>query len=406
MRKRLFVLLGAASLVAGMAAVPAVASAAPHPTTVYHAPVAGPYKAVCQVSHSSKWAGCFAMVHTNAKGQPEVFPYQTGYGPQQLHTAYDLPNTTEASGTQTIAVVDAGSLPDIANDIATYDSAFGLPTFNQCKSKTQLHCWAEVNQNGSVNNLPPPVPGWTLEASLDVEMAHAICPNCRVVMMAANSQSLSDLSTAVNTAAARGATEISNSYGYFGEDCTQSGYNHPGIAVTVAAQDDGHGLDCPAPLNTVVSVGGTSLHLTSGGQYSSESVWSGTGGGCSTLNKAQPWQLSAANWSTIGCGNGRGENDVSAVADPNTGVAVYDQYDGGWFQVGGTSVATPLIAGVYALAGNASSVSYPAELAYENVSQLHDITTGNDGSCGVQCNGLVGYDLPTGVGSPDGLGGF
>jgi len=408
-RKRLFVLVGAAALVAGLTAVPAVtAGAAPRAATVYHPPVAGSSRAVCKTSYSPKWSGCFALVHTNADGRAVTFNSPVGYGPSQIHSAYSLPTTT--AGNNTIAVVDAGSLPDIANDIATYDSTFGLGNFPECTSAKQFDCWAELNQNGKPQPLPAPVAGWPLEESLDVEMAHATCQNCRVVLMAANSENDPDLATAVDSAARLHANEISNSYGDYGYDCTQSedpGYNHPHIAITVSAGDSGHALSCPAVLSSVVSVGGTSLFLTNSGQYSSESVWSGTGGGCSTANQAPPWQKSATNWSTIGCGTGRGMNDVSADSNPSTGVAVYDQYDyNGWVQVGGTSVASPMLAGVYALAGNAATVAYPSKLAYENPSAFHDVTAGSNGSCGVQCNALTGYDLPTGIGSPDGLGGF
>src|SRR5262249_15633167 len=161
---------------------------------------------------------------------------------------------------------------------------------------------------------------------------------------------------------AQGADVISNSYGNFGQDCApNAAYDHPGIAVTVSAGDDGFGIACPAVMNTVVAVGGTRLNLDGSNHYVSESVWSGSGSGCSTKNTARPWQKAESTWGTIACGTGRGMNDVAADASPATGAAVYDTFGfGGWVTVGGTSLSSPLIAGVYALAGNASSFSYPA----------------------------------------------
>jgi subtilase family serine protease len=159
-----------------------------------------------------------------------------------------------------------------------------------------------------------------------------------------------------------------------------------------------------------VAVGGTNLQLNPDNTYLSETVWDGTGSKCSTLISAQSWQASATNWGAIGCGTKRGMNDVSADADPATGAAVDDSYGGfGWVQVGGTSLSAPLIAAVYALAGNASSYAYPAQSVYLFPGSLHDVTTGSNGSCGsfpLQCQGGVGYDLPTGIGTPNGLGGF
>lgn len=407
MRKRLVVFLSAFGLVGALCAIPGVAGAAP---------TSGGLQAVCGVTHSTTYAECFAMVRTGADGAPIVSATPEGYSPQQFHTAYNLPDTTAAAKTQTIALVDAYADPNIKSDLATYDSTEGLPVFKECTSKTQKSCFAVLNEEGKVSPLPGGDSDWGLEESLDVEVSHAICPTCRIVLFEANSNSFSDLATAVDTAASLGATEISNSYGSYEDDCSPSeapGYNHPNIAVTVSAGDYDAGVACPAVQNTVVAVGGTSLYLNSNGSYNYETVWNtaqgeeGTGGGCSTANTAQSWQTAVSTWAEIGCGSGRGMNDVSADADPYTGAAVYDSYGyGGWIEVGGTSLASPLTAGVYGLAGNASSVAYPAQLAYENAGDLHDVTQGNDGTCGVQCNALTGYDLPTGLGSPNGLGAY
>jgi subtilase family serine protease len=214
----------------------------------------------------------------------------------------------------------------------------------------------------------------------------------------------------VNSAARLGATVISNSYG--GSDSSaMSAYNHPGIAITASSGDGGYGVESPASFNTVVAVGGTTLTLGAGNTYGGEAVWSGAGSGCSSLNTAQSWQTAASGWAQTACGTKRGVADVAADADPASGAAVYDStaYQGqkGWFQVGGTSLSAPLIAAVFALAGNAGSVNYAASLPYANTASLHDVTSGSNGSCSTTiCRGAAGYDGPTGVGTPNGTGGF
>jgi hypothetical protein len=193
-----------------------------------------------------------------------------------------------------------------------------------------------------------------------------------------------------------------------------------GLGVTRAElpRDALHGyarFGFPAASPDVIDVGGTTLKLTqSNGVYSwaGETTWSGSGSGCSLYFSAQAWQASAAGWSATGCGAARGVADVAADADPNTGAAVYDttKYNGrsGWFQVGGTSLASPLVAAVYALAGNAASVEYPATISYTHTASLHDVTAGPaTGSCTTTaCKAGPGYDGPTGVGTPNAIGGF
>jgi subtilase family serine protease len=231
-------------------------------------------------------------------------------------------------------------------------------------------------------------------------------------LVEANSSSLSNLEAAVNTAVTLKATEISNSYGgseFSGEtsEANASAYSHPGIAVTVSSGDNGYGsFGFPAASPGVVAVGGTTLNLNTNNSYNSETVWSGTGSGCSLYTTAQSWQASLTP-----CNGKRGVADVAADADPSTGAAVYDsvKYQGrsGWFQVGGTSLSSPLVAGVYALAGNAASVSFPASIPYAHTSSLHDVIEGSDGSCStIMCKAGSGYDGPTGVGTPKGVTGF
>jgi subtilase family serine protease len=331
----------------------------------------------------------------------------TGYGPAEFHGAYSLPITATAA--QTITIVDAYDDSTIASDLNYYDSYYGLPACT-----TSNGCFQKLNQYGQAYNYPSKNSGWALEISLDVETAHEICQSCKIVLIEASSSSISNLDAAENEAVALGATEISNSWGggeYSSETADQT-FNHPGIAITVSSGDNGYGsFGYPAASPYVVAVGGTTLNLASGNTYGSETAWNGSGSGCSSYEAAQSWQTSLSNWNLTGCGTNRGVADVAADADPNTGAAVYDstRYEGqkGWFQVGGTSLGSPLVAAVFALAGGTSTVSYAAQLPYGNPSALHDVTSGSTGSCGtIMCTAGTGYDGPTGLGTPNGLGAF
>jgi len=366
-----------------------------------------PHRAVCTDVVANGLAHCQADVVTDGQGTPAAATGPSGYGPAQFHSAYGLPAT--AATRQTIAIVDAYDDPTIASDLNAYSTQFGLP---QCDAANP--CFQKVNQNGQARSYPRADSGWSLEIALDVEVAHGICPNCKILLVEASSASMSNLEAAVNEAARLGATEISNSYGgsEFSGEKTDTAYKHPGVAVTVAAGDGGYGsFGFPAASPYVVAVGGTTLTLGTGGAWAGETAWSGGGSGCSSYLLGQSWQTSLANWSLSGCGTKRGVADVAADADPSTGAAVYDttRYGGrsGWFQVGGTSLSSPLVAGIYALAGNASSTAYPASLAYANTAALHDVSAGSTGSCAtLMCIAGAGYDGPTGVGSPIGLGAF
>jgi subtilase family serine protease len=366
----------------------------------------------CPVSTSPSRAECFALVRSGTGGRSAASPFNTptGYGPGKLHTAYGLPTTL--SGNQTIAIVDAFDAPNIVSDLADYSTFYGIPLLPTCTAIVTTSCFSVLNQNGQASPLPAPDYGWAVEISLDVEIAHGICQNCKILLIEANNGKLANLGTAVNTAVAKGADVVSNSYGSYGGRCAAKGYNHKNVAVVVAAGDRGFRIACPASLSTVVSVGGTTLSLASDGTYISESAWSGTGSGCSSSSMAKVWQSALSNWAATGCGTHRAMNDVSAVADPATGVSVYDTYFSfglDWQTVGGTSVSAPLIAATYALAGNASSWAYPAKSLYDGTSALRDVTSGSNGTClahPLRCNAGAGYDLPTGLGTPHGLGAF
>ncbi|MEA2506885.1 MAG: hypothetical protein QOH48_1503 [Actinomycetota bacterium] len=354
-------------------------------------------------------ARCLSRVVTDAHGNPLATTGPRGYGPAQFHGAYSLPTTGPAG--QTIAIVDAYNDPTAKADLNTYDTTFGLPSFPNCGSGVTASCFQKVDQTGGTA-YPRTDPGWALEIALDVETAHQICRNCKILLVEANTASFSNLATAENTAVRLGADAISNSYGGNELSSTNGGaYDHAGIAITASSGDNGYGVESPASYNTVVAVGGTTLKITSSNTYSSESVWSGSGSGCSHYFSARSWQTAAAGWSATACGSKRGVADVAADADPNTGAAIYDstRYSGqvGWFQVGGTSLSSPLIAAVYGLAGNEATVTYPSSIPYAHVSSLHDVTTGSNGSCGTtMCKGAPGYDGPTGVGTPKGITAF
>jgi hypothetical protein len=378
---------------------------------------AKPERAVCPGPAASGFARCHAHVVLDGHGSPAAGAIPPGYGPAQLHGAYSLP--TAAPLAQTIAIVDAYDDPSARNDLTVYDKTFGIPDLPTCPSTSlsATSCFLKVNQQGSTSRLPSANAGWALEIALDVETAHEICQTCKVVLVEASSASDANLDAAETTAVKLGATEISNSWGtsgeYTGEVSENVFFDHPGIAITAAAGDNGYErFGFPAASPDVIDAGGTTLALGAGNVYGSEKDWSGSGSGCSLLFSAQSWQAGATGWLATGCGSFRGISDVAADADPNTGASVYDttRYGGraGWFQVGGTSLASPLIAGVYALAGNAASVSYPASLAYANPTKLHDVIEGPaTGKCSTTaCKAAVGYDGPTGLGSPNGLAGF
>jgi subtilase family serine protease len=364
-------------------------------------------RAVCPAPVDGS-ARCHALVVTDARGNPAATSGPTGFGPAQFHGAYALPTVGPAG--QTVAIVDAYDDPTAKADLDAFDAAFGLPVFPNCSGSVTTACFQKVNQNGAATPLPRKNAGWALEISLDVQVAHGICQNCKILLVEAKSASFANLGTAVNSAAQLGATAISNSYG--GSDSTaMSAYNHPGIAITASSGDGGYGVESPASFNTVVAVGGTTLSLGAGNTYGGEAVWSGAGSGCSSLNTARSWQPAASGWAQTACGTKRGVADVAADADPASGAAVYDStaYQGqkGWFQVGGTSLSSPLIAAVFALAGNAGSVNYAASLPYAHTGSLHDVTSGSNGNCSTtMCKGAAGYDGPTGVGTPNGIGGF
>ena len=351
-------------------------------------------------------AQCDAQVVTDASGTPLASPSPPvgAYGPSQFHTGYSLPAVSAATTAPTIAIVDAYDDPNAEADLATYDSYYGLPACT-----TANGCFKKVNQSGGTN-YPARNAGWALEISLDIETAHEICQNCRILLVEASSSSLVNLGVAENEAATLDADAISNSWGaseYSTETSDDNTYfDHPGIAITASSGDAGYGVEYPAASKYVTAAGGTTLNLNADNSYKGESAWVDGGSGCSVYESKPSWQTDS------GCSR-RTVVDVAADADPNTGAAVYDSVpssgQSGWLQVGGTSLSSPLLAAVYALAGNTGSINNGSALyANAGTSSLHDVTTGSNGSCSPAylCTAGAGYDGPTGVGSPNGTGAF
>ena len=338
----------------------------------------------------------------------------SGFGPADLQSAYALPSLTAGSG-MTVAVVDAYDLPTAEADLAAYRAQFGLPA---CTSASG--CFRKVNQRGGTS-YPAPDSGWGQEIALDIDMVSAICPNCKILLVEADSANYSDLGPAVNRAVTMGAIAVSNSY--VGSETNfetdlDSYYDHPGVAITASTGDCGYlctsgkfgpkTVGYPAASPHVIAVGGTSLVRNSSPRGWSESAWGnsygGAGSGCSKYEPRPDWQPAGV------CGGFRTEADVSAVADPATGVAIY--YDGFWYVFGGTSASSPIIAATFALAGGPMPGKYPGEWLYSAPAGLNDAIGGNNDvtfhTCSqpILCNGVAGYDGPTGLGTPNGIGAF
>jgi subtilase family serine protease len=348
-------------------------------------------------------AACHAEVLVNARGvvPDSTTPAASALSPAQLQDAYKLTGAT--SGGRTVAIVDAYGYPNLEQDLATYRSYWGLPACT-----TANGCLKIMDQRGGTA-FPRMDVGWAGEQALDVDAVSAICPDCKIVVVQADSASIVNLGTAVNTAAKQaGVVAISNSYG--GGDLADSSYgsyyNHPGIAVTASTGDNGYqGASFPASSSYVTAVGGTSLVAAGNTRGWTETVWSGAGSGCSSSNAA----LSAASTYDTGCAR-RAMADVSAAADPGKGgMAVYyptSRRSSTWAQVGGTSESAPIIASVYALSGN--TAGYANAIPYAHAGSLFDVTSGSNGTCPTTqwCHARTGWDGPTGLGTPNGTGAF
>src|SRR5580692_7954363 len=345
---------------------------------------------------------------------PNVTPANSGpIDPAQMQQAYGVNQISFGGVTgngagQTIAIVDAYNDPYIVTDAGTLNTQFVLQQFNVGGGPT----FKVVNENGGTS-LPAnsSTDGWDIEESLDVEWAHSIAPQANIILFEANSNSYNDLLTAVSTAAdTTGVSVVSMSWGggeFSGEQSIDSVFTtpagHQGVTFTASTGDDGTPADYPALSPNVVAVGGTSLSIDSSGDYQGESAWSDTGGGISQLESQPTYQVGKVNGLST---THRTVPDVAMDADPNTGVYVLDSFSGGWFQVGGTSLSSPMFAGLVAIADQGRALQGETSLdgATQTLpmlyglpqSDFHDITTGGNGTY----NATPGYDLVTGRGTP------
>jgi alpha-tubulin suppressor-like RCC1 family protein len=359
-----------------------------------------------------------------------------GFDPQDLQSAYDIPTNTGSN--QTIAVIDAYGYKHAASDLAAYRARYGLP-----KCKERGGCFRKFDYNGKpggvVEPKRPPIgrkaaaEEWQTESALDLDMASAACPSCRLMLVEAPNEWLSGLTQAMETAVRLGATEVSNSYGWpesiFEDEerrcaeyaeCRDSraafDKPHPGVMVFASAGDSGYEdeyfrlvtANVPASAAGVTAVGGTSLHKAANGRGWSEEPWSeprrltGSGGGCSESEPKPVWQTDG------GCAT-RTDNDVAAVAACITPVSVYNQAVGGFVNVCGTSASSPLVAGIEAHATEYSRSLPGADAFYADPGGLNDVTAGSISLVGCPpseleylCSAMPGYDGPTGNGTPNG----
>lgn len=386
--------VAASVLAAATLCWPSVGSAAPSPNGA-----AQRSAHVCGAAPKGT-ARCHSEVIVNGKGAPlaATEPLVGSLRPADLQDAYKVGGLTAAPG-QKVAIVDAYDDPSAEADLAVYRAKFGL-----APCTTAGGCFKKVDQNGGTN-YPRANGGWAQEISLDLDMVSAVCPSCKILLVEAKSASFNDLAAAVNKAVALGATVVSNSYGgseWSGETASDSAFNHPGVAITVSSGDAGYGAEYPAASQYVTAVGGTTLTRSGTSRGWTEQAWSGAGSGCSAYEPRPSWQPAGA------CGAKRTIADVSAVADPATGVAVYDsfKYQGsaGWMKFGGTSASAPIVGAVYALAGVGASPAY----SYAHQGEFFDAVGGSNGTCTTAylCSAVTGYDGPTGLGTPNGIGGL
>jgi len=365
-----------------------------------------------ELNRPATWQGHHLFPASVEGGSATASATPAGYDPAELQQAYNL--TAAIAGATTpraVAIVDAYDDPNALSDLAAYRAEWGLEPI--CTGTVTSGCVIvkKLNQQGAASPLPAPNAGWSEEISVDLDMASAICPSCNILLVEANSANLLNLGLAENTAAAFRPKAIGNSYGgpesvldpildlYF--------YNHPGVAITASTGDSGYGVSYPASSPDVTAVGGTTLSsavTTSRGW--TETAWSGAGSGCSAVETQPSWQTAVTNIQTE-CPK-RSVADVAAVADPNTGVAVYDTYGlSGWTVFGGTSVSAQIISAIYALAGGSGSATGASELYGAAPGDFFDVTSGSNGGCGTDlCTAGVGWDGPTGLGTPDGTGAF
>ncbi|GAA4535321.1 peptidase S8 [Amycolatopsis samaneae] len=401
--------------------------------------------------------GCQAQLVGSLRSEtaPLTTAAPAGYGPAELNAAYHLPPLTNGPGT-TVAIVGVGAYPALEADLGRYRAQYGLPrcdTANGCLTVTDFKGGEPLRPTPAYAQIEE---SYAAETALDLDMASAACPTCKLVMiqipldlghlLGAAALGLpgalaDDFGTAVTHAAKLGAGAVSMSYGiptgfqagYLGSGAPARALHHPGMAVVASSGDKGYNGDkqlWPAQLPWVTAAGGVSLKTGEhgsatmsawGGKFvpkgAKEPRWVGAGSGCAPglpPASGQPAPVSGH------CGGHRAVTDISADADPLTGVAVYASYTphsgtgGGWLTAGGTSAAAPYLAGLYARGGHLAAVDGPNTLYRAPAGAIQDVTGGSnaaDGAAGCAsakelCVGGPGWDGPTGLGVPNGLGAF
>ena len=343
-----------------------------------------------------------------AAGASLSTPPTTAFTPSQIRHAYGFDLVTNQGAGQTIALVDAYDDANAANDLAVFSKQFNLPACT-----TANGCFRQLYSNG---RKPSANANWAVEISLDIQWAHAIAPQAKILLVEAPSNNLSDLLSAVDFAVRNGASVVSMSWTSAELSSERNLDNHfvsTGVTFLAASGDSGAGVNYPAASPDVIAVGGTSLTLDKSGNYSSESAWSGSGGG---LSKYEYEPVPQAQFPIANDIHGtRGVPDVSYNANPGTGYAIYDSIGvsgySGWFQVGGTSAATPQWAALIAITNSQRVAVRKANLSATGTSvyavgksslagNFHAVTTGTNGSCGTMCDALTGYDYVTGSRHP------
>lgn len=389
----------AITALAGMYAVPASAASA----AGCAAPTVGQVTCAVVMTPGSTAVTSSALAQSAAADATAAAP--AGLAPVDLRSAYGLWASALTGGVgQTVAVVTAYDDTSAETDLSTYRSQYNLPSCT-----TANKCFSKVDQNGGMSYPAAGPAGWPLAAAQSLDMISAICPNCHILLVEADSPAITDVGQAENEAVALGAKFVTNTWMTLEATFTTSepGYDssyfdHPGVEITAPASNAGYagGTVYPAASPDVIAVGGTTLTKSStGARYWTETAWSGSGSGCSAWEAKPSWQTDT------GCA-GRMLNDAAAVADPDSAPALYDTASGGWVQAGGNGVAAAIVAAALALAGAPPAGTIGASYLYAHPSDLYDTTTGSNGPCtpapAYYCTAGSGYDGVSGLGAPDG----
>ncbi|MFI1075470.1 S8 family serine peptidase [Streptomyces puniciscabiei] len=395
-----FVLVGLAA--ASATAQPQGSPAGHRPAAVQaHGSAAGrpkplPPMRVCQPTSNWQRAACLAMMNPNFKPIASLSPGQMppGLSPFDIRSAYKLAGTNGRG--RTVAINVAFHNPNLESDLAVYRRQFHLRPCTKANG-----CLRVINQNGGTTPPSGTDPTWAFESSIDVDAVSAACPDCHILVVETDDNFFTNLFAGVDQAVAQGAKFINNSW-VLPEASFESNFdfhfsNNPGVAFTFGSGDNPGVTQYPAASPYVTAVGGTTLARAHNRRGWTESAWNSTGCGCSLFEPKPPFQHDSL------CPNNRAIADVSAVAD---NFAVYDTtpFNGstGWFVANGTSISSPLMAGMYALAGNPAPGTFPNSYPYAHPQDFFDITTGAaDGFAAVP-----GYDAPTGIGTPNGVAGL